>query len=307
MKRLWSLSILVCFLTVLAWAEDWPQFRYDAGRTAASPHELPADLQLSWSRTLPTPKPAFPREIRLAYDASYEPVVLDRRMFVPSMVTDSVTALDTETGKQHWRFFTEGPVRFAPVAWQGKVYFVSDDGYLYCVDAATGTLRWKFRGLTQSKQPRKVIGHGRLVSLWPARGGPVLAEGVIYFAAGIWPSEGIFVHAVDARSGQAVWSNIDGGHIPQSNWDHGVGQTAGLTPQGYLAIIGKRLVVPCGTQLPAFLDIKTGQLQRYTMGWGGRDGLPKGGWFVAGIGNYLSHSGDLYDITRPSKECRSKA
>jgi outer membrane protein assembly factor BamB len=302
MKRLWSLSILVCFLTVLAWAEDWPQFRYDAGRTAASPHELPADLQLSWSRTLPTPKPAFPREIRLAYDASYEPVVLDRRMFVPSMVTDSVTALDTETGKQHWRFFTEGPVRFAPVAWQGKVYFVSDDGYLYCVDAATGTLRWKFRGLTQSKQPRKVIGHGRLVSLWPARGGPVLAEGVIYFAAGIWPSEGIFVHAVDARSGQAVWSNIDGGHIPQSNWDHGVGQTAGLTPQGYLAIIGKRLVVPCGTQLPAFLDIKTGQLQRYTMGWGGRDGLPKGGWFVAGIGNYLSHSGDLYDITRPSKE-----
>jgi hypothetical protein len=38
------------------------------------------------------------------------------------------------------------------------------------------------------------------------------------------------------------------------------------------------------------------------MGWGGRDGLPKGGWFVAGIGNYLSHSGDLYDITRPSKE-----
>ena len=88
--------------------------------------------------------------------------------------------------------------RFAPVAWKGKVYFVSDDGYLYCVDAENGRLLWKFRGLTQGKQVRKVIGHGRLVSLWPARGGPVLADGVIYFAAGIWPSEGIFVHAVDA-------------------------------------------------------------------------------------------------------------
>ena len=73
-------------------------------------------------------------------------------------------------------------------------------------------------------------------------------------------------------------------------------------PQGYLAIVGDRLVVPCGTQLPAFLDLKTGELQKYTMGWGGRNGLPKGCWFVAGVGNYLSHAGDLYDISRPNNE-----
>ena len=127
-----------------------------------------------------------------------------------------------------------------------------------------------------------MIGHGRLVSLFPARGGPVLADGVVYFAAGLWPTEGVFVHAVDAESGQAVWSNTDSDHIPKSNWDHGVGQDAGLTPQGYLAIVGDRLIVPCGAQLPAFLDLKTGKLQTYTMGWGGRLGLPKGCWFVAG-------------------------
>jgi len=74
------------------WAGDWPQSRYDAGRTAASPHELPAALQLCWTRTLPAPRPAFPHEVRLAYDASYEPVVLGHSMFVPSMVTNSVTA-----------------------------------------------------------------------------------------------------------------------------------------------------------------------------------------------------------------------
>ena len=38
------------------------------------------------------------------------------------------------------------------------------------------------------------------------------------------------------------------------------------------------------------------------MGWGGRNGLPKGCWFVAGVGKYLSHGGDLYDITRPNNE-----
>lgn len=296
------LLIVACLQTANVRAGDWPQFRYDVGRTAASPHELPTDLQLRWSRTLPAPQPAFPYEIRLAYDTSYEPVVLGQTMFVPSMVTDSVTALDTETGNERWRFFAEGPVRFAPAAWKGKVYFVSDDGYLYCLNANDGSLRWKFRGLPEGKQDRKVIGHGRLISLFPARGGPVLADGVVYFAAGLWPTEGVFVHALDALSGEAVWSNTEGDHIPASNWDHGVGQVSGLTPQGYLAILGDRLVVPCGAQLPAFLDLATGKLRKYTMGWGGRLGLPKGCWFVAGIGKYLSHGGDLYDITRPNEE-----
>lgn len=297
-----TLAFVVSLLTARLPGGDWPQFRYDAGRTAAAPHELPAELQLRWTRTLATPRPAFPHEVRLGYDASYEPVVLGRTMFVPSMVADSVTALDTETGAERWQFITGGPVRFAPVAWEGKVYFVSDDGCLYCLNADDGSLHWKFRGLPADRRDRWVLGNGRLVSLFPARGGPVLADGVVYFAAGLWPTEGVFVHALDAESGKAVWSNTDSDRIPKSNWDHGIGFDAGLTPQGYLAIVGDRLIVPCGTQLPAFLDRKTGRRHPYTMGWGGRLGLPKGCWFVAAIDKYLSHAGDLYDITRPSDE-----
>ncbi len=297
----WLVTI-ICLLAGSARAGDWPQFRCDPGRTAATSHELPDNLRLRWTRVLPAPRPAFPLEPRLAYDASYEPVVLGDTMFVPSMVTDSVTALDVETGDQRWRFTAEGPVRFAPVAWEGKVYFVSDDGYLYCLNAHDGSPRWRFRGLPEDRRDRKVLGHGRLVSLWPARGGPVLADGVVYFGAGLWPTEGVFVHAVDARTGKAVWSNTEVDRIPESNWDHGIGFDAGLTPQGYLAIVGERLVVPCGAQLPAFLDLKSGELHTYTMGWGGRLGLPKGCWFVAGVGKYLSHAGDLYDITRHNEE-----
>lgn len=308
MRRLLALApiVLLCLPTLQSRGGDWPQFRYDAGRTAASPHELPGDLQLRWKRDLPTPRPAFPHELRLAYDASYEPVVLGKTIFVPSMVTDSVTAFETDTGDERWRFFADGPVRFAPVAWKDRLYFVSDDGYLYCLNAEDGSLLWKFRGLPADRQDRKVLGNGRLISLWPARGGAVLQDGVVYFAAGLWPTEGVFVHAVDARTGAAVWSNVDGNHIPSSNWDHGIGQFSGLTPQGYLAVADDRLVLPCGAQLPAFLDRKTGELQQYTMGWGGRLGLPKGCWFVACVGRYLSHGGDLYDITRPSDEHLAK-
>ena len=48
--------------------------------------------------------------------------------------------------------------------------------------------------------------------------------------------------------------------------------------------------------------MKSGKLGKYTMGWGGRTGLPKGTWFVAGSGQYLAHSGDLYDMRRTNDE-----
>jgi len=304
MTRLFSLfaAMVVFFASAGALGADWPQYRCDAGRTAASAQSLPADLYRLWVRELPTPQPAFPTEIRLRYDATYEPVVMGKTMFVPSMVTDSMTALDTETGKQRWQFFTEGPVRLAPIAFQGKVYFVSDDGYLYCVGAAGGELLWRFRGQPDDGEDRKVMGNGRLVSVFPARGGPVLADGIIYFAAGIWSGEGVFVHALNAETGQVVWSNTDSDRIAKANADHGVATYAGISPQGHLAIVDDTLIVPCGAQLPALLDLKTGKLQTYTMGWGGRNGLPKGCAFVCGTGKYLMHGGDLYGMGRPEKE-----
>ncbi|MFH1922493.1 MAG: PQQ-binding-like beta-propeller repeat protein, partial [Planctomycetota bacterium] len=301
------LPLLVAFvgayvLSAGAFGADWPQYRHDASRSAASEESLSASLHLAWTREMPAPRPAFPTEIRLRYDATYEPVVLGKTMFVPSMVTDSVTALDTETGQERWRFFAEGPVRLAPVAWQDKVYFVSDDGHLYCVAAADGKLLWKFRGLPADREDRKVMGNERLISLFPARGGPVLADGVVYFGAGIWSGEGVFVYAVDANSGEAIWSNTDSDRIEKANMDHGVGYFAGLSPQGHMAIVDGKLVVPCGAQLPAIMDLKTGKLDTYTMGWGGRVGLAKGTTFVAGAGKYLLHGGDLYDIREPNQE-----
>ena len=75
---------------VCSYGGDWPQFRYDAQRSAASSDPLPAKLSLHWIRELPAPRPAFPLEVRLRFDGSYEPVVAAKTMFVPSMVTDSV-------------------------------------------------------------------------------------------------------------------------------------------------------------------------------------------------------------------------
>ena len=159
-----------------AFAVDWPMWRFDASRTASSPEELPAELHLQWTLDLPTPEPCWPyTQYKLQFDKSYEPIAVGSLLLVSSMVSDSVVAYSTETGEEAWRFYAGGPVRFAPSAWEGKLYFVSDDSYLYCLEAATGRLLWKFRG---APSERKLLGNARFISAWPARGAPVVYDGV---------------------------------------------------------------------------------------------------------------------------------
>jgi len=294
-RTLTALGLVVSFANAPR-AADWPMWRGDANRCAASPAALPAELHLQWRRTFLAPQPAFPEDPRLCADASYEPVVLGKTLFAPSMVTDSVTAFDTETGAVKWRFHADGPVRFAPVAWQDRICFASDDGVLYCLDAAMGKVLWTFNDLPADRQAYRLLGNGRLVSRWPARGGPVLADGVVYFGRGFWPNEGVFVYAVDAGTGAPIWVNRDIGWIKDGLIDHGLRRHAGLSPLGYMVVMGEKLVVPSGRAFPAVLDRQTGKMAPYSTGWGGRDGLAKGDWRQSGIGELLFQGGDIHAL-----------
>ena len=300
--KIWIACFVLTVSCQVAWAADWPQFRYGPNRGASSSEQLAPTLHLQWEREFNAPSPAYPGDVRLRYDATYEPVVMGRTLFVPSMVTDSVTALDTASGEVRWQYFTGGPVRFAPIVTSDAVYFGSDDGFLYCLDPSNGKLRWKVSGRPAELKDRTLLGNRRLIPIWPVRGGPVLHDGIIYFAVGLWPEDKVFVNAIRATSGQLVWRNGESSKVAKANLDHGVQQETGLTPQGYMAVLDGQLIAPCGTQLPAVFNLKTGKLEKYTTGWGGRVGLPKGTWFVAGSGQLLSHSGDLYDMRRPSDE-----
>ncbi|MBC8871950.1 MAG: PQQ-binding-like beta-propeller repeat protein [Planctomycetes bacterium] len=290
---------------ICATESDWPMWRHDASRSAASALKLPGELYLQWKRELPAPRPAFPNDPRLRFDVSYEPIVLGKRIYVPSMVTDSLTALATDTGMPQWTFFANGPIRLAPLAWEDKVYCVSDDGCLYCLDAANGRLLWKFRAVAPDRAAYRLLGNERLISRWPARGGPVLADGIVYFGAGVWPFEGVFVCAVNAQTGEPVWVNRESDFIKDGLLDHGTRRDGGLSPQGYLAMIGGRLVVPSGRALPGFFDPKSGQVEPYTTGWGGRIALAKGCWYACGTDDYLFQSGDVYGLTAQPASTKS--
>jgi outer membrane protein assembly factor BamB len=285
-----SSGLVSLLYPTVARGHDWPMWRYNAQRCAASPEQLPAKLNLQWIRELAAPKPAWPAsQDRLQFDASYEPVVAGKTIFVGSMVSDSITAYDTETGAEKWRFYAEGPVRFAPVVFKDKLYFASDDGYLYCLNTNDGSLIEKFLA---GPATNKVIGNYRLVSMWPMRGGPVLYDGKIYFAASIWPFMGTFIYAIDAETADIVWKNSGSGstYLLQP---HSSPAFAGVAPQGYLVATEDKLLIAGGRSVPAAYDRRTGKFLYYHLSKYGKMGLCK----VMASSDYFFNDGSIYKLS----------
>jgi outer membrane protein assembly factor BamB len=303
MKRLslWMLVVLAtACCTPFASAADWPTWRCDVQRTAASAENLPDELHLQWVRDLPPVVPAWPNESRLHFDTCYEPVVAGKTLLVGSPNDGSVTAFQTENGAVQWKFFSDGPVRFAPVAWKEKVYFGSDDGYLYCRAVRDGKLLWKSRVAPADRPERWHLGNNRLISMWPVRGGPVLADGTIYAGAGLWPTMGVYVVALDAETGRLRWRNGEISYLEKVRIDHNIIKSSALSPQGYLLVVGEKLLVPNGRSMPAALDRATGKVLDYVQGY--RNGDCR----VTASGNYIYVGRDGVVDQRTFREVNSR-
>ena len=184
---------------------------------------------------------------RVHFDDVFQVAAADDCVYFGSSADNKVFCLDASTGKVRWTVFTGGPVRLAPTVAGSRVYVGSDDGYVYCLAAADGAILWK---LHAAPEDRRVLGHGKMISLWPVRTGVLVDGDVAYFAAGVFPAEGVFFYAVDARTGRQIWRNDTGGEAPQSR----------ISPQGYLLASRSTLYAPMGRVSPAAFDRKTGQL-----------------------------------------------
>jgi len=283
-------------------AGDWPMWRYDAARTAASPAGIPHQLHLQWVRHFTPPEPVWDDPLNqdlMPYDKVFEPVVMGKTVFVGFNESDKIVALDTDTGGQRWVFYADGPLRLPPVAGEGKVIFACDDGCLYCLDAFSGKLRWKFRG---GPSDRKLLGNKRLISTWPARGGPVLEGGRVYFAASIWPFMGTFIYALDAETGKVIWENDRTGAL-WTMQPHRYPAFGGVAPQGAFVVTQDRLLVPGGRSVPACFDLHSGEYFYHHMANADKDYSydKTGGSFVCAAGGvFFNHHREqitsMYDL-----------
>ena len=236
-------------------------YRSNVRRSGYTAEPLLPPYHLLWTHTpRHAPRPAWHEPAwetqRIDHDYAYAVSAGDELVYFGSSADHAVHALEISTGQERWVFFTEGPVRFAPaIARGGRIYATSDDGYLYCLNGARGTLIWKYRPTVLPDE--RLVGNEQIMACWPSRCSPLVHNGRVYATFGIWSPEGIFVSCLDAASGTLIWQN-DSSSTQAMCMPHHQG-LGGTSPCGYLALCGKTLVVPNGRAAPAYFDADTGR------------------------------------------------
>lgn len=198
-------------------------------------------------------------------DSAYHVTVASGLVYFGSSVDNRIYALDENSGQVRWTFFTGGPVRYAPTVAKDRVFAGSDDGHVYCLGAQDGKLLWKFR---PGPSEEKLLGNGRIISVWPVRTSVLVDGEIAYCGAGVFPHDGIYICAVRVGDGSVIWKNDTvGDHSFELNY-------GGTTPQGYLLASKKSLYVPSGRAMPAVYDREDGKFLRFLPA----DGKTGGSW-----------------------------
>ena len=272
-------AICLFGLIALGQAADWPTYQHDYARTGVARESLLAPFTDGWvHRSRHAPRPAWRGEAkwdgwnkvydlksRQIFDYAYHPVIADGLLYYGSSADDKIYCLDAATGEQRWTFFTEGPVRLAPTIADGRVFVGSDDGHAYCLDAKSGKLIWKIQ---LGPRDYRIPGNSRIISRWPLRTGIIVIGDLAYCAAGMFPSEGVLITAIEADTGKIKWQ--------QKQTD--------LPAQGYMLASHTRLYVPAGRNNPVVLNRADGKRIRVVSGQGGTYALLTGDNLVFGPG-----------------------
>ncbi|MCA9050494.1 MAG: PQQ-binding-like beta-propeller repeat protein, partial [Planctomycetaceae bacterium] len=212
-------------------------------------HKSQAKPELAWSGPRSTPIEGHEMRHRVDFDASMQVVIGDGRAYFGSTVDHRLYCTDARTGKPLWTFYTDGPIRLAPTLAFGHVYVGSDDGRVYCLNAADGSVVWQMR---VGPKDDRLLSRGEMISRWPVRTGVLIDGETAYFGAGVFPHEVVYLVAANARTGEVIWKND---RISQED----AGRND-LSPQGYLLCNEKFLYVPSGRSLPVGVSKSTGEI-----------------------------------------------
>lgn len=269
------LVILIVFCIFgIADGEDWPTYMHDNSRSGVTAenlrtdeldedwvYESPVPPQVAWDGGAPwdsyrssgtticdlTPQRDF--------DFVFAVTVVGDMLYFGSSVTDSVHCLDAQTGRQKWFYTTEGPVRYPPSYEDGKLYFGSDDGHAYCIDAFDGSFIWKY---SPSEDTRLIGNNGSLIPMWPIRTGTAVLDGKVYFAASLVNWQTSYLCSLDAQTGS----------------DRGTGLyrvSGGVTPMGAIMASATKLYLLQGRLSPYAFNRSNGSVSG-TFGERGQSG-----------------------------------
>ena len=231
--------LALLFSTLFLPAEDWPTYRRDRLRRAITPEKLQLPLKQLWafksrqSKQAPVPT-RDPTRAGFPECSKYNLPIISAgdSVYFTSSVEGRVVSLDAATAKKNWEYFSGAGIYRTPMFWEGKLYFGSEDGWAYCLEAKTGRLIWKFQAAPATRQ---FLSYGKMISVWPVRTDVLVDKGEAYFSAGVFPHEGTYVYTLDANTGKLKWRNdTQSEDSGQSN----------LAPGGHLMVTRDQIWVP---------------------------------------------------------------
>lgn len=231
--------------TMVTGAGDWPQFRGDARHLGSSQLPLPVSPVLRPTDSIenPLPVPAGHWRTRMEWLDRPTPPVTAGGMAFYGLSDGRLRAIRIADGKEVWVYAVGTPILTAPVFAGGHLYAAGGDGWVYCLDAASGTLIWRWRA---APAERSMMIYGKLMSSWPVIS--VLADGdALYGQAGFNSHNGSVTFALDIQSGKPKWTH----------WNKPFeSQNTGLL--GYMALIGRSLRPGDYADFPGAVDCATG-------------------------------------------------
>lgn len=218
-------------------ARDWPTHRGASQRTGASAVTAPTSVTNLW-----TTAARFPGQV-WGTNQNYRTVqhALTEPVTVGGRVfvagSDGwVQCLDAANGLLRWQYWCEGPVLATPTVADGRLFVTSADSWVYVLEAVSGRLLWRYR-LAPGNE--KIHAFGALQSRWPANTGALVDGSTVFVGAGLQLQPGSVVVALNTVTGQELWRNTTTG--PKYNATTGVYSNATRVPTGYLTTSGTRL------------------------------------------------------------------
>jgi len=181
-------------------AADWPTYRCDASRSGIINAKLPTRLDKAWQADI---------RGRLSGVTAAQ-----GRVFVASVETHTIHALDADKGDALWTYTAGGRVDSPPTIHRGLVLFGSADGWVYALLASDGELAWRFRA---APEDRRTFVNGQLESVWPVHGSVLVKDDCLIVAAGrsSYLDGGIHFYRLDPVTGTklahtCIYSPVDG-------------------------------------------------------------------------------------------------
>jgi len=173
---------------------DWPTYRHDAARSGHTSTSVPTALKLAWKADL--------GEEKLS-----SPVIAAGKVFVASVDTHTVHALDAASGKTLWHYTAGGRVDSPPTIHQQCVLFGSADGWVYCLRASDGVLAWRFRA---APMDQRLTAFEQVESVWPVHGSVLVQDDILYCVAGrsMFLDSGLRLWRLDPQTGRVLSQTV---------------------------------------------------------------------------------------------------